>query len=233
MKLLTLAMIMVATTAYMMVEDDKITFVVDSNYHESVGLRMEGELDPYETDVEGNMRMRTYLRLADQYVPLGFAEGLQGTNLEYTEHFAFQLGPISFGGYVSFNMNIGWSVDNVISTDAHGEDLQLTYTPFAAAWINTDVNTTTDYIGFVSVGAHIDVIHFYVPIQIQLEEGGNFCFNAAYEWQPVAVTGHIFTHLIQCSAEIIDEIVEQVPIHLNCERVAPVNALVITKNLTG
>ena len=232
MKIVILAALVLLATANMWHEDGKIKLDYDVHGDSPIGINMKATIDPHN---DQNNKISTFLKLANQYIPILETMGTKpAQNLQFSRGFNFNLGFITFGGYATLELEVGWTVESLIEDS--GDAYQVYYTPFVIGYINTDVNGTT-FLGEVGVGAHIDYIKFYVPLTVEVFTSGKFCVNGYWNLQPSSVVTHIFANLKECQAEIIDEVVEMTPISLACSFVRPTNAIVnninITDNHTG
>ena len=189
-------------------EENNIVFEMDSNQGEPFGIVMKGVIDPWNI---ANNRIHTFVKIMKHYIPLLDSTGSSSQDLTWERIYRFQfLGcDVSVDLYVQ--LIVGW---RVLGVNDLSQFFNATYVPYIWGWARTLTNGTV-WPGVGSYGTSLDYIRAYSPIGVQLYRD-KLCFGGSYAVLPVTLVTHMDLSLYECAEEIIDEIINGVPIHLDC-----------------
>jgi len=206
-------------------ENGQIKFDLDVHHTSPIGVVLEGSLDPRQ---ETNNKITAFLKLANQYIPLLESIASAENELKYERYWHYNFAGVNVDVYWYFQLIVGWKV----KPGSYSENFyEVTYTPFAWGGTYGRVNGTTwPVVG--STGTGLQYIFAYAPIGVTLYREGKACFGGDYTIEPVALRTDVFVALNECWAEIIDEVINQVPIHLDCNYTAPQNFTLYNVNFT-
>ena len=207
-------------------ENKQIKFNLDLFENSPVGLSLSGSIDPKE---DTNNKIQAFIKLANQYIPILESLGNRDSELKYERKWHYSFAGISVDVYWYFQLIVGWTVKPGSKSDNFYE---VTYAPFIWGGTYGRVNGTTwPVVG--TTGTGLQYVHAYAPIGVTLYREGKVCFGGTYTVLPVALRTDVFVALNQCMAEIVDEIVDQQPIHLDCNFTAPQNFTLFNVNFTN
>mmetsp|Transcript_38865 Transcript_38865/g.70778 ORF Transcript_38865/g.70778 Transcript_38865/m.70778 type:complete len:245 (+) Transcript_38865:1-735(+) len=207
------------------VVDKQISIKMDMHEDSPIGLYMEGLFDPKD---EGNNKLQAFLKLANQYIPI--LESLANASNDLTYERTWRVQFVGVDVIVDFYLQliIGWKVT---PGQYFGDSYDITYTPFAHGVTYIRGNGTTwPYYG--SLGAGTRFITFDAPVGVQLFKEGKICFGGQYILDSIHAGIHMEGAPKQCADEIIDNLIDGVPIHLDCEYISPVNITLVDVNFT-
>jgi len=228
MKLLLLALLVAACLATSMTpnDDGTIQFEMAPQQDALFGIHMNGVLDPQS---QQRNKINAFLKLANQYIPILETISDSDKGLTIEKNFNIQFAGVDLDVYFYFQFIIGWRVKPGASSENFYE---VSYTPFYLGTTATRFNGTTFPVAG-SVRALLQFAHGYMPISLTLYKEGRVCFSARIVEEPIHLQSRLMGALNECRAEIIDEIINQEPIHLNCNFTAPVNMTVFDRNFTN
>lgn len=200
MKILILAILLVAAFAANMVEKDgKLHFEADSNPESPVGLLMKGLVNP-RNEAENNVQ--TFFRLAEQLIPLAQSsmnEAKPGS-LKFSRAWCFgQTGDaFSLCIYANAELWVGWRVSQLGTTGAYN----VTYTPFTELRAGANASAAS-YPAEVSYGGYISVVDIQIPVNLLLAQS-QICYSATFNMYPTGAYTSINTNLLQCERSVPD-----------------------------
>ena len=226
MKLVLLALLVALCVSSSIVgKNNLIEFEVDSNEDSPVSIVMKGSINPRYAEQNN---VQAFLKLANTYIPV--LQGLANAdkNLKYERYWNINVAGINLNVYWYFQLIVGWRAQPGSSSSNFYE---VTYTPFVFGETSGRVNGTT-WPAVGSSRAQLQYVLAYAPIAVTLYREGRVCFRARYVIEPIMFKNNVFAALQECQAEIIDEIINSVPIHLNCNYTAPVNITLFNVNFT-
>lgn len=118
---------------------------------------------------------------------------------------------------------VGWKVfvnsNDVNQTSDH---LDVTYAPFAWGWTNGLLQGNTyPAIGFYN--STLEFVRAYAPISLKIFNTGKVCYQGLGVVLPVNLTTSLSAALKGCQAEILTDVIDQVPITLGCNYSVPYN----------
>ena len=207
-------------------ENGQIKFNMDIHKESPIGLYVSGLLDPR---VETNNKIQTFIKLANQYIPILESIANQANSLNYEYTYRITVAGLTLDVYVYLQLLVGWRVNPGSYSASYYE---VTYTPFVFGHSALRLNGTSfPAIGSTKVGlVYADVS---APIGVTLYREGKICFGGRYSVNPIALQTDLFAALNACEDEIIDKIMNSQPIALRCNYTNPVNITLITKNFTN
>lgn len=207
-------------------DENKINFAYDVYDSSPVGLTVKGVIDPLN---ETKNKIQTFVRLANQYIPILEALAGASNELKYEYFYRINVAGFVFDVYVNFNLYVGWRVTPGGQTS---DRFDVVYTPFVYGYAYNRVNGTS----FPAVGAHeigIVYAHAYAPIALQLFSSRKVCFQGSYVVEPVMVKNNLFAALNACENEILDKVIAGAGfLDFKCNYTNPVNVTLIEKNFT-
>ena len=190
-------------------KDKKFAFTYDIHEESPVGVVMEGVIDPLN-DV--NNTISTFLKIAGTYIPI--LESLSGNenSLTWQRNYDIVFPGVDMKLGVYVQLIVGWRVTN----DGFPKQglLNVTYTPFAWGWLNTTLSGTA-LPGRGSYTTDLEFIRAYAPISLEIYDD-HTCFGGDWNLLPITLQTRMNIALQECSEEIIDEVINQVPIYLSC-----------------
>ena len=200
MKIIILAILLVAVLAANMVEKDgKLHFEADSHPESPIGFLMKGLVNPRN---EADNNVQTFFRLAEQLIPLAQSamNDAKPGSLKYSRAWCFgQTGDaISVCIYANAELWVGWRVSQLGQTGSYN----VTYTPFTALRAGGNVSAAS-YPAEVSYGAYFSVVDIQVPVNLLLAQS-QICYSARFAMLPTAAYTSITTNLLQCQRSIPD-----------------------------
>ena len=206
-------------------EGNNIQFSMNVHGDSTYGLQLNGVLDPRE---DSNNKIGAFLKLADTYIPLLESLGTEKGSLKYERWWRFDFLGADVWVYWYFQLIVGWRVNpGSMSSDF----FDVTYIPFV--WGGTYAHTNgTTWPARGSAGVGLQYVLAYAPIGLQLYRQGRICFGGSWTVEPVHLRTDLFAALNECKAEIIDEIIDQVPIYLGCNYTNPLNITLYDVNFT-
>ena len=208
-------------------EDSKIKFSIDAHEESPIGLTFRGMIDPLN---ETQNKIQTFIRLANQYIPI--LEALAGETNELTYEYNYR---INIAGFVldlnvNFNLWVGWRVNPGGYTS---DRFDVVYTPFVYGFASNRINGSS----FPAIGTHelqITYVNVTVPISLQLFSSSKVCFKGSYVVEPVKVTDRLFAALNACENEIIDKVIAGAGfMDFKCNFTNPVNATLMDRTFTN
>lgn len=201
-------------------EDGLIKFNMVSDEASPVGFAMRGHIDPKD---ELNNKIETFLKLANTYIPVLESTKNENNKLSWISNwFSVNLGPLgSISGMGAFELVVGWRVilnsNNVNMTTNY---LDVTYAPFVWGWTNASLAFAPGTASFAPVqgtyNATLWYVRSYVPISLNIHSDGKVCYSAFGQIWPVQLESTMNMMLQECKAEIITDVLEGIPITLNC-----------------
>jgi len=131
------------------------------------------------------------------------------------------LGSVSVTG--SFELVVGWRVFvNSNAMNQTADHLDVTYAPFAWGWTNALVQGNTyPAIGFYN--STLEYVRAYAPISLKIFNSGKVCYQGQGVVLPVNLGTGLSAALKGCQAEVLTDIIDQVPISLGCNYSEPFN----------
>jgi|JI8StandDraft_1071087.scaffolds.fasta_scaffold351089_1 hypothetical protein len=198
------------------------------------GMVMKGSIDPKN---EENNKISTFLKLANTYIPVLESMNNKDNNLKWVYNNVFSLGPLgSVGFWGSFNLVVGWNVYVNSSTSAtQGTYLDVAYVPFAWGWADANV-TVNNYLALGMYNSTLYYTRSYVIVDLQIYQSGEVCFMGNAFFWPVQLVTNLSSSLVSCQDEVIQNIINQVPIALYCNASVPFNMthlnISFTQNMT-
>ncbi len=212
--------IAVATAFEVTGEDGLIKFNMNSGEESPIGFAMRGQLDPKD---ELNNKIETFLKLANTYIPILESTKNENNKLSWISNwFEINLGPLgSISGMGAFELVVGWRVYlNSNSVNMTTNYLDVTYSPFAWGWTNATMVFNNDAGRFAPLtgtyNATLWYVRSYVPISLNIHSDGSVCYSAFGQIWPVQLESTMNLRLQECKAEIITEVLEGIPITLDC-----------------
>ena len=208
-------------------DENKIKFSYDVHESSPVGLTVKGVIDPLN---ETQNKIQTFIRLANQYIPILEALAGASNELKYEYRYRINVAGFVFDVYVNFNLYVGWRVNpGGYTTDR----FDVVYTPFVYGYAYNRINGTS----FPAVGSHeISIVYAYAyaPIALQLFSSRKVCFQGSYVVEPVMVKNNLFAALNACENEIIDKVISGAGfMDFKCNYTNPVNITLVEKNFTS
>lgn len=205
--------------------DGQVKFNMDLHEGSPFGLVLEGLIDP---KVATNNKIQAFIKLANQYIPVLESLAVKNNELKLAYDWQIRFAGVSIDVHWFVQLIIGW---RVAPGSSSANFYEVTYTPFIWGGTFTRVNGTTwPAVGSTRVG--LTYASAYAPVAFTLYREGRICFSARYTIEPVHLQTQLFAALNECSAEIIDEVINQQPIHLNCNYTNPVNVTLFNVNFT-
>ena len=206
-------------------ENGQIKFDMDVHKESPIGLFVSGLLDPR---TESNNNIQTFLRLANQYIPILKSIANEASSLNYEYNYRIQVAGLTLDIYVYFQLYVGWKVNPGSYSASYYE---VTYTPFVFGHTAARVNGTSwPAIGSTRFGlVYADVS---APIGVTLYREGKVCFGGRYIANPISLSTDLYAALNACEDEIIDKIINGQSWALRCNYTNPVNVTIIQKNFT-
>lgn len=193
MKSIILAIqIIVALTA-------SINFEQDTNEDSWIGFLTKGHIDP---DIDGNAKMETFLRLADQLIPIAVTEATakaeQGQKLGYGNSYCLKPDSSHFNLCFSFNaeLSIGW---DVLQTGGPGSWIVL-YTPFTFFRVRGSVYFTS-YPAEIGVSVYYHIADLTIPFVSSIGEN-NACWTGRFNLAPSLLLTYFYSILLECDWEL-------------------------------
>lgn len=206
-------------------QDGQIKFNMDVHEGSPIGLVLEGLIDPR---FEQNNKIQAFLKLANQYIPVLESMTNANNELKYSQDWHINFAGVNIDIHWYLQLIVGWKVQPGSSGSSFYE---VTYTPFVWGGTFARVNGTTwPAVGSTRVG--LQYVYAYAPVAVTLYREGKVCFSSGYTVEPVHLNTNLFAALNACQAEIIDEVIEQQPIHLDCNYTNPVNITLFNVNFT-
>lgn len=229
MKIILFAMLIAACMAASFIgnkETGNIDFEMDVHQDSPIGFFVKGSIDPKQ---DTNNKIQAFLRLANQYIPLLESIANNENSLKYTRDWHVQFAGINLDIHWWLQLIVGW---RVVPGSYSANFYEVTYTPFLHGATFGRVNGTTwPAVGSTRLG--LQYVNAYAPTAVTLYREGKVCFSSRYVVDPIHLENHVFAALNACEAEIIDEIINQQPIHLGCNYTNPVNFTLFNANLTS
>ena len=208
-------------------EENKINFSYYVHQASPIGLTVRGVIDPLN---ETQNKIQTFIRLANQYIPILEALAGADNSLTYEYNYRINIAGFVFDVYVNFNLWVGWKVNPGGYTS---DRFDVVYTPFVYGYAYNRVNGSS----FPAVGSHeIGIIYANAsaPIALQLFSSRKICFQGSYAIEPVKVKKNLFAALNACENEIIDKIINGAGfMDFKCNYTNPVNVTLIEKEFTS
>ena len=207
-------------------ENGQLKFEMDVHKESPVGLYVTGVLDP---KVETNNKISTFIKLANQYIPILESLANQSNALNYEYNYRISIAGLTLDILVYLQLNVGWKVSPGSYSASYYE---VTYTPFVFGHTALRVNgTSIPAVGSTRTGlVYADVS---APIGVTLYREGKICFGGRYLVNPVSLQTDLSAALNACEDEIIDELINGQLINLKCAFTNPVSVTLITKNFTN
>ena len=206
-------------------EDGQIKFRMDVHHTSPIGLVVEGLVDPR---FESNNKIQAFVKLANEYIPVLESMAQNENSLKYERYWNYSVAGIDLSVYWYFQLIVGWTVQPGSSS---ANFYEVTYTPFVWGGTYGSLNGTTwPVVG--STGTGVQYVHAYAPIGVTLYKEGKVCFGGVWTVEPVALKTDVFVALNECWDEIIDEVINGVPIHLTCNYTVPQNFTLLNVNFT-
>ena len=206
-------------------DEGLINFEMDVHENSPVGLFVKGSIDPQN---QQKNQIEAFIKLANTYIPLlkGLADA--DKSLKWSRTWVVDIAGIRLDIYWDLELIVGWRVS---PGSQSANFFEVTYTPFVWGGTFGRVNGTTwPAVGSTRFG--LQYAYAYAPVALTLYREGRVCFSARYVIEPVHLQNELFAALNECQAEIIDEIINQQPIHLNCNYTNPVNVTIFNINFT-
>ena len=191
-------------------ENGQIKFSLDVHQDTPMGLYLEGIIDPRQ---ETNNKIQAFIKIANKYIP--FLESLASSNKEirYQTQWSYNLGAFKVNFYYNFFLIVGWKVRQGLSNDNFYE---VTYIPYVwSGGQEEDSLNGTFFQIYEQTG--LLLAFAYAPIGVTLYREGRACFKGNYTAMPVSLRTDLSISLLGCQAEIVDEIINSIPIHLDCD----------------
>ena len=210
MKTLLFAVLIVACFATLQTKEEngQIKFNLDVHKESPIGVYLEGTIDPRQ---ESNNKIQAFIKIANKYIP--FLESLASSSkeLKYERYWYYRNGAIDIEFYWYFQLIIGWRVQ----PGAYSQNFyEVTYTPYIWGGTYGEANGTAVLISGAT-GTGVQYIFAYAPIGVTLYREGKACFGGDYTIMPVALRTDVYVSLVGAQAEILDEIINGIPIHLD------------------
>ena len=207
-------------------EDKMIKFNYNLHQDSPFGLVMEGLINPQNEDMN---KIQTFLKLADQYIPVLETIGKADNELTWSRDWYINFAGVNLVVHGYFQLIVGWKVT---PGGYYSDRFDVVYTPFAWGASYGRVNGTT----WLAEGRTWLAFHYVdasAPISVQLYKSGKVCFQGSYSLEPVALKQHLEAGLRQCSDEILDDLIEGGSIFdWTCDMVDPVNNTIWDANFT-
>lgn len=208
-------------------QNGQINFDLDVHSESPVGVVLKGLIDPRQ---ETNNQIGAFLKLANTYIPILESLASADNSLNYERNWNINFLGMNFDIYWYFQLIVGWKVT---PGEYSSSFYQITYTPFVHGSTLGYVNGTTwPIVGSTKVG--LQYLYAYAPIGVTIyTTDKKVCFGGDYTVDPIELRTQVYVALNECSAEIFDEIIEQTPIHLNCNYTAYQNFTLLNINFTN
>ena len=227
MKIILFALLVAAclATSFSGTKDGKISFDLDIHENSPIGMKMSGIIDPRN---EKNNQIQAFVKLANQYIPVLQTLGKAQNEFTYSRDWHVTFMGVNIDIHWYFQLIVGWRASPGTSSASFYE---VTYTPFVWGGTFGRINGTT-WPAVGSTRAGLQYVHAFAPVAVTLYREGKICFGAGWVVEPISFHNRVFAALNECGAEIIDEIIDQQPIHLGCNYTAPVNFTLFNVNFT-
>lgn len=163
-----------------------------------------------------------FVKLADQYIPsLNQIQTKASKSLEWRREWSFTFMFITFNVRWNVELEAGWTVQN---EEAGVNFYKLNYTPYLLGhtylWTGFNVPSAR-----ILVDPQLQYLFTYLTIDVTLHTDGEVCFNTAYHLAPSFYYLRFEGELEECKAEILDEVINQTPFSLACNRVGDVSVV--------
>ena len=172
-----------------------IEFSQDTNESGFMGILTKGLLNP---NMDGEAKIESFLRLANELIPLAEVEGhaatANGNKLGYSKSFCTGTEGDIFNAcfFASAELWIGWHVNQTGSLGAY----EVTYTPFTFLRAGGNVSVES-YPAEVGYGAYVSIVDITIPISLSLGSSG-ICYSGDFNFAPGSFFTQISTALLEC-----------------------------------
>jgi len=201
--------------------NEPVKFDLDLYEESPIGFTMRGQIDPRNEQLN---KIETFLRLADQYIPVLESIASNENSLTWRRNWQVTVLGFNLEIYLDFQLKVGWKAK---PGSEQVDKFDVVYTPFAWGRTSVGVNGTSWPVEGSSKSV-LQFLHAYAPIAFSLYQSGKVCFKGGYAVAPVTFFHHIFASLRECQDEILDDLINGTPIFVwTCDMIAPVNASVI------
>lgn len=179
-----------------------ISFEKDSHEDSMVGFITKGFFDP---ELEGEAKIETFLRLANELIPLAQVEAdsrsNQGSKLGYTRTYCTGVEGDVFNACFSASAElwIGWYVNQYNATNEINDqvDWQVKYTPFTFLRAGGNVSVSS-YPARIGYGAYVSVFDITIPISATIGQGVGLKYSGTFNFAPGTFFTQISTELLEC-----------------------------------
>ncbi|CAI2377709.1 unnamed protein product [Moneuplotes crassus] len=225
--ILLIALIAFGMAHHIHEEDGNIKFNVDLHEESPIGFAVKGQINPVD---DTQNKIGAFVKLANEYIPILENLSKNKAVLEYQRRWQINFIPgIDITVYWFFDLIVGWIVE---PGDVAENFYEVTYTPFV--WGSTygrTNGTTWPAAGYFRIG--VEYVDFRMPTSFTLYRDGRVCFDSFYTVNPVHLSSQFGGALRECKAEIIDEVLNQQPIHLGCAYTNDIDVQFLDEDLTN
>lgn len=176
-----------------------IAFEKDSHEGASIGVFTKGFFDP---TASGESKIQSFLRLANELIPLAEVEGQtatpEGQKLGFSKSFCTGTDGDVFNAcvFASAEFWIGWSLNDGQACNITSGNFEVTFTPytFLRAGANASVSSYPAVVGY---GGYVQVVNIQIPIFASVSSS-NICYSGNFNFAPGSFYTQISTSLLEC-----------------------------------